>query len=322
MKKILLIDSDENLVKKIGTYFESQGYDTIQAAQGSVGIQKALEHSPDIILCDTNVPILSGYEVFNTLQQINSTSIIPFVFLTDNSSYEDLRAAMNLGVDDYIVKPYKLDDLHKLVSTRLEKQEKLMTIADEKFNILIEHSNDGMFMLNDERLSFVNQKFCKILGYTKKELIGVGLVNIVFKDDIQFVIEKIDRCMQGIHKELKLEFRAIKRDNMIVNVGMNGSLINSAGKKTIVGSLIELDIYSKTEKCESLNKTNVNFTKRELEVLHFICEGNSNSEIAKILRISDRTVEGHRSNVLNKTGCKNSVCLAIFAVKNGFYKIN
>lgn len=322
MKKILLIESNDFLLKRTSQYLIDHGYDVVMTKEGSVGIQKALEHNPDIILCDSNSEVLNGYEVFNTLQQINSTSVIPFILITSESSRVDIRDAMNMGVDDYIVKPYNLEELSSLIEIRLEKQEKIIKIADEKFNALIEHSYDGMYVIDDERLSFVNKKFCQILGYTKKELIGMNLVNIIYKDDIRLVVDKIERCIQGIHKEIKVEYRAITRDNKIINVELTGSIVNSKGKKSLVGSFRNVDVYSNGESCQSLENIDIKFTKREQEILHLICEGLSNSEIAEKLNISDRTVEGHRSNILNKVGCKNSVCLAVFAVKNGFYKIN
>ena len=69
----------------------------------------------------------------------------------------------------------------------------------------------------------------------------------------------------------------------------------------------------------NLKKLNVKITKREQEILFYICEGLSNFEIANTLNISERTVEGHRAKLLFKTGCKNSVSLALFAVKHGLY---
>ena len=319
MSKILIIEHDNELMQKTASYLSQHGFEIIKANEGSVGVQKALEILPDIILCDSNTPGLNGYEILNTLQQINTTAVIPFIFIIENANYEDLRAVMRLGADDYIVKPYDLYDLLELVKTRLEKQERIINIADEKFNTLMEFSTNGVFIYRNEKLSYVNRKFCEIVSYTQKELLGMNLVNIVYKDDIHSIVEKIDRCFKGIEKELHVDFRAISRDKSIVNVNLNGSCIAIRGKKSIIGMMRTLtDEHSSLF---SVRKLPIKITKREKEILNYICEGHSNVEISNILNISERTVEGHRANLIKKTGCKNSACLAIFAIKYGLFQI-
>lgn len=319
MRKVLLVEPDNNLSQQTCDFLERNSFDVVHVTEGTAAVQKAMEVFPDIILCDTEVSGLNGYEIFNTLLQINSTSVIPFVFLMDEVSNEDIRAAMNLGADDYLKKPYKQGDLLDLIETRLEKQEKIIGLADEKFNTLMEYSSDGVFIYQDEKLSYVNKKFCDLVDYSKRELIGMSLVNIVFKDDIQLVVDKIGRLLKGIHKNMQLEFKAIKGDRDLVSLEITGNSVNFKGKKSIVGTI--------KPKGEGDNgafipcKTNVNLTQREKEVLNFICDGNSNATIAEKLKLSERTVEGHRANLLQKTGCQNTARLVIFAVKYGFYKI-
>jgi len=319
MRKILLIGSDDNLLKKTSEYLINANFNVITATEGASGVQKTLEFMPDLILCDTDTSGLNGYEIFNTLQQINSTAIIPFVFLMNKVSNEDVRAAMNLGVDDYLEMPYELHQLVKLIEIRLNKQDKIIGLADEKFNTLMEHSNEGIFIYQDEKLSYVNKKFCDFVAYSKRELIGMSLVNIIYKDDIHLVVDKFSRCLKGIHKEILVDLRAISGNQKIVNITLSGSITNFNGKKNIVGSIRPINNLEK--EFFSPRKSEINITSREKEILELICEGNSNSEIAQQLNISDRTVEGHRANLLNKTESKNTASLAIFAVKYGFYKI-
>lgn len=318
MKKVLLIVSDEQLLNKTEDFLLGHGFNVNKASEGPSGVQKALEVTPDIILCDTETKGLNGYEIFNTLQQINSTAIIPFVFLMNKVTTEDARAAMNLGADDYMEMPFELDHLLKLIQIRLDKQEKIIGLADEKFNTLMEHSSDGIFIYQDEKLSYVNKRFCDLVSYSKRELIGMNLVNIIYKDDIHLLVDKISRCLRGIHKDMLVDLRAISGNQKIVNITLSGSITNFNGKKNIVGSI---RINNPDEDYFIPQKCNINITLREIEILKLICEGYSNSEIAHELNISDRTVEGHRANLINKTECRNTASLAIFAVKYGLYKI-
>ncbi|MBU8891560.1 MAG: LuxR C-terminal-related transcriptional regulator [Bacteroidales bacterium] len=319
MKKVLLIESNIKLLDQTSDFLSSKNFEVVATSEGTSGIQKALEFIPDIILCDSDARGLNGYEIFNTLLQINSTAIIPFVFLMNKVSTEDVRAAMNLGADDYLEKPFNQNDLLKLIEIRLEKQEKIIGLADEKFNTLMEYSNDGVFIYQDEKLSYVNKIFCDFVVYSRRELIGMSLVNIIYKDDIHLVIDKISRLLKGIHKDMQTEFRAISGDQKIIQFSLSGSIINIKGKKSIVG-------YIKPKKDSEKGvfipkKCDINITQREKEILLLICKGFSNNEIAKELNISDRTVEGHRANLLSKTECRNTASLAIYAVRYGLYQI-
>jgi len=262
------------------------------------------------------------------IQQINTTAVIPFIFMTTKKAYEDLRTVMNLGVDDFLVKPFEFSELKRLLEVRIEKQEKILNQIDERFNLLIDHAYAAIYIYQDEKLEYVNQKFCKILGYSKKELLGMSLVNIVYKDDIHIVIDKINRCFRGVHDELEVGFRAIRRDQNVIYVNLSGSIVTMKGKKSLVGTLSrqeETQTVLNGENNESADMNSASskqdITSREKDVLKFICEGLSNQEIGEKLSISVRTVEGHRNRLLKKTECKNSVGLAMYAVKAGFYRM-
>jgi PAS domain S-box-containing protein len=329
MEQILLIDSEESIIQEVSDYLKNLGYNILIAYDGPSGVQKALQYTPDVIICDTDLEGLSGHEVFNMIQQINTTAVIPFIFMTTKKSYEDLRAVMNLGVDDFIVKPFEYAELKRLLEVRIQKQEKILNQIDERFNLLIDHAYAAIYIYQDERLEYVNQKFCQILGYSKKELLGMSLVNIIYKDDIHIVIDKINRCFRGIHDELEVGFRAIRRDRKIIYVKLSGSIVSMKGKKSLVGTLAKQEEPESSdseakqdfENNRKPEANNLEVTSRERDVLKFICEGLSNQEIGEKLSISVRTVEGHRNRLLKKTGCKNSVELAVFAVKFGYFKI-
>ncbi|MBS3770954.1 MAG: response regulator, partial [Bacteroidales bacterium] len=126
MNSILIIDPDENFLNEVTEYLKQSAYKVIPVQNGATGVQRALQHTPDLILCDIHPKGLSGHEVFDMVQQINSTAIIPFVFLTNKKSYEELRSAMSLGMDDCLVKPFDFKELKRTIEVRLERQEKIL----------------------------------------------------------------------------------------------------------------------------------------------------------------------------------------------------
>ena len=109
-KTILVIEDDHHLSKAITNLLKLQGiYDAYAAENGSIGIQKAFELVPDLILCDIGMSDIDGYQVFKILKESSITSMIPFIFLTGRSELDDIRLGLQLGADDYIVKPFQND---------------------------------------------------------------------------------------------------------------------------------------------------------------------------------------------------------------------
>lgn len=120
--KVLIIE-DENQTRQL--FFESleaEGFHPIEAENGAVGLQLARKHLPDVIVCDVIMPELDGYGVLEALRQSPETSIIPFIFLTAKWEKVDFRRAMELGADDYLTKPCRLDHLTEAVTSQIKKR--------------------------------------------------------------------------------------------------------------------------------------------------------------------------------------------------------
>jgi YesN/AraC family two-component response regulator len=122
MTKVLVIEDEAETRGIFLDSLEAEGFEAIGAKNGLVGVQKALENLPDLVLCDIMMPELDGYGVLSTLRQDPTTAMIPFIFLTGKASKAELRQGMNLGADDYLTKPSTVEDLLGAIATRLQKQ--------------------------------------------------------------------------------------------------------------------------------------------------------------------------------------------------------
>ncbi len=130
MKKILVIEDNEEVRETLAEILELSGYQVDTAKDGAIGARKALDAPPDIILCDVMMPKLDGFGVLNILSKKQETADIPFVFLTAKADKNDFRRGMNLGADDYITKPFYKDELLQVIETRLKKSERLKKVFD------------------------------------------------------------------------------------------------------------------------------------------------------------------------------------------------
>jgi len=121
MKTILIIEDNQDVRENTADILELANYDIQTAEDGIVGVKKARQYKPDIILCDIMMPKLDGYGVLEALSLDKSTRGIPFIFLTAKTEKRDVRKGMNLGADDYLTKPFEEDELLDAIHSRLKK---------------------------------------------------------------------------------------------------------------------------------------------------------------------------------------------------------
>ena len=119
--KILIVDDDETLGAIFNTTFKKNGFDTVLAANGRTGIDKAKAEKVDLILLDQILPDISGNEVLKTLKLDPTTQNIPVIILSNFSQEELVKEAINSGAKDYVFK-YQVEplDLVNKVKTTLK----------------------------------------------------------------------------------------------------------------------------------------------------------------------------------------------------------
>ncbi len=137
MKKILVIEDDLPIQQVINDILENEGFKVFTANNGKAGINLAKEVVPDLIICDVMMPGIDGYSVLSHLSEDSETATIPFIYLSAKVEKNDIRRGMDLGADDYLLKPFKIDDLLKTVELRLKKKELLI----EKYSDLLPAEN-------------------------------------------------------------------------------------------------------------------------------------------------------------------------------------
>lgn len=167
MKKILVIEDQFEVRENLVELLELSGYEALSGENGKVGVQLALEHQPDLILCDVMMPELDGFGVLRILEKRIETADIPFIFLTAKAENSDFRKGMNLGADDYITKPFDDIELLDAVEMRLKKSEKIKRSIQQSEQSLTTFINEAKGRTEFEELS-ENQE---IRRFSKKDTI-------------------------------------------------------------------------------------------------------------------------------------------------------
>ena len=125
MKKILLIEDNDHIRENTAEILELANYKVTTAANGKIGVEMALQHMPDLIICDIMMPVLDGYGVLHAVQKNDAIKNTPFIFLTAKTERSDFRKGMEYGADDYITKPFDGTELLSAVDSRFKKNEQL-----------------------------------------------------------------------------------------------------------------------------------------------------------------------------------------------------
>jgi len=123
MKKILVIEDDQSIQQIVLDVLENENFKVFCANNGKSGIELAKEILPDLIICDIMMPGIDGYQVKSDLSKESSTVLIPFMFLSALVEKQNIRQGMELGADDYLTKPFKIDELLNAVKIRFKKKD-------------------------------------------------------------------------------------------------------------------------------------------------------------------------------------------------------
>ena len=144
LKRILIIEDEAEIKKDLVRTLSLSNYETLDANNGMAGLELAKKYKPDLIISDIMMPRMDGYQLLRELQKHPSTATIPFLFLSAKTDKRDIRAGMKLGADDFITKPYDINELLEAISIRLKKQETNENLHSEKFNKLSKSINRSM----------------------------------------------------------------------------------------------------------------------------------------------------------------------------------
>ena len=116
MIKILIIEDNNNLRENLTEILELENYQVITASNGIIGAEKVILEYPDFIVCDISMPQKNGFELYIDVQSVLMNRKIPFIFMSANSQEKEIAEGKNLGVDAYLVKPFKTEELLKTIT--------------------------------------------------------------------------------------------------------------------------------------------------------------------------------------------------------------
>lgn len=121
IKKILVVDDDKNICELLNLYLKKEGFEVIFAYDGSSAVSVAKEENPNLIVLDVMMPIINGWEACKLIRQFTD---VPIIMLTALDTTENKVQGLNIGADDYIVKPFEPIEVVARINAHLRRSEK------------------------------------------------------------------------------------------------------------------------------------------------------------------------------------------------------
>lgn len=207
--RILVIDDEPSILKWVGAILRDEGYDVTEALDGKDGLQRAEDRLPDLILLDIVMPRIDGFEVCASLR---SWSQVPIIMLSAKWDEQDKVRCLRLGADDYIVKPFGIDELVARVEAVLRRSRAAGLPADQptfsRDDLQVDFSARRVTVAGHEvHLTPTEYDLLKqFVRYRGRVLSHRNLLNLVwgpqYQDEKQYVRVYVNRLRRALGDEL------------------------------------------------------------------------------------------------------------------------
>jgi diguanylate cyclase (GGDEF)-like protein len=173
--RILVVEDDTDISNMLRIYFTSQGYEVVVTPRGGEALERCRQQLPHVIVLDIMLPDIDGYEVCSRLRTNLRTSHIPIIFLTQKDERSDKIAGLELGADDYITKPFDIEELRLRVQNaqRRAERESLTNpttglpsgkLIEEQLRLLMRKRNWGLLYVGLPGIEAFNDVYGFVAG--------------------------------------------------------------------------------------------------------------------------------------------------------------
>ena len=181
--KILIVEDDPNLGKVLLEYLSMKGFDTDIAENGEIGLKKFLNQQYDFVVLDIMMPKKDGFSLAQDIRKIDDK--IPIIFLTAKSQKENVLKAFKIGADDYLTKPFSIDELLvriKAIQKRLPKKEVIELKDEFKFASFTFFHKQNLLIVETTKINLTTKE---------NELLKLFCINLNEKVDRNHALIKI-----------------------------------------------------------------------------------------------------------------------------------
>lgn len=214
MNKIMVVEDDRDMLEIVCDFLKNEGYETIKAANGKIGLEMAMKYNPDLILSDVMMPEMDGFTFLEKIREAPLTRLTPFIILSVKDKEDEVLKGLRLGAQDYVTKPFNFDVLHERIKRQLEllnyrhqleaeKKEYLITVV--KKNKHLELKNRLIKRITHD----INNPLTVVKGKAELLLNKLSILNLheekerLVRDPVEKIINSTDRISDMLQLLLK-----------------------------------------------------------------------------------------------------------------------
>ena len=237
--KILIVDDEHRMRESLKELLSSQSYELKTSNSAKEAIEYLKQKTFDLVLLDMVLPDMSGHQVMDYIKKQNPDTLV--IVITGHASMESAIGSLRKGAYDYIRKPFEPYDLLTTVKNALNQKrliaermraEEMLRESEERFRTVFEAAPFGIAIAGpDGRFLEVNKTFCRMLGYTEEDVLGMTFVDITYPDDRENTLRFAEEVLRGKRNSYQTEKRYLKNDGKAVSAIVRATAIRESNSK-------------------------------------------------------------------------------------------
>jgi len=253
MKTILIVEDEISIRENIDEILTLKKFNTITAKDGSEGFILALKHTPDLIISDISMPIMDGWELLENVRKHGEIGNIPFLFLSAKADRSDQRKGMDMGADDYLVKPFGMIELVNAINARFARQQQFVNELNERVAQIVKQ-------LNNTVSHEYNTPLNGILGLSSLMLSSFNnFSSAQIKNFLQMINDSGNRLKKTVEKTLQFRYLNTRTNEEIEAMKSRMEFLNVTENEMS-------SIVHRVAKERQHNEINVSFQPAKLKI--------------------------------------------------------
>lgn len=321
--RVLLVGVFNESSKDLIPILEKNDYvvDTTEVLE--LAVQRITNEETNLVISSKQLNGYNGFEVYNQLKPYLLDAGIPFFMVPDKFDKDDVLIGLEMGIDNFIFPPLIESVVVHAIENELKKKSEINFHKTHAFKHYFFTTSVAMFFKSNGKISLVNEAFCRLTGTCGNKLLDTAIEELFFLEESETNKMNYRRFKSGVSDECLLKnikwyknheanfditFYRSKTNgpnDVFAEVVTSFCPSNNTGTEILQGEFSSVYSYQKAEK--EIEDCEVRLTNREKQVYILSAEGMALKQIAAELNLSQRTVEKHRANIMQKTKTTNFI---------------
>ncbi|MBW1794249.1 MAG: PAS domain S-box protein [Deltaproteobacteria bacterium] len=274
--KILIVDDEPRMCDSLDVLLSGAGYETHTGNSGKDAIEHLAKNSFDLVLLDIVMPEMEGRQVMHYMNSQDLDTLV--IVMTGHASIESAIEVLRSGAYDYLRKPFEHEELLKTVENALEQKrlkterkqiEEALRESEEKYKTLIENSLTGIFIHQDGKYVFVNDRFAEIHSYKPEELVGMEYLILIPPDEREALRQIAQKRLEGTSVSPRYEVQRFRKDGTSIWCEMMATRIEYRGRPAIMGNIVDITKRKRAEEGLRESEKRLYQERRRMDLLKF-----------------------------------------------------